>query len=69
VVSSFVLDGTRIWSTSIRRPDPYEELTEENLFLQSVGVHLTAAEILDDNRTSSKPQIRRNEVLAFVKAG
>jgi len=48
---------------------PYEELTEENYFFKLSAFTDRLLEFYDANPDFIQPEIRRNEVLAFVKQG
>lgn len=48
---------------------PYEELTEENYFFKLSAFTGRLLEFYDQNPDFIQPEIRRNEVLAFVKQG
>ncbi len=48
---------------------PYEELTEENYFFKLSAFTEPLLKFYDDNPDFIQPEIRRNEVLAFVKQG
>jgi methionyl-tRNA synthetase len=48
---------------------PYEELTEENYFFKLSAFTDRLLEFYDQNPDFIQPEIRRNEILAFVKQG
>src|SRR3954469_6150313 len=48
---------------------PYEELTEENYFFKLSAFTEPLLKFYDENPDFIQPEIRRNEVLAFVKQG
>ncbi|MBV8550642.1 MAG: methionine--tRNA ligase [Acidobacteriaceae bacterium] len=48
---------------------PYEEVTEENYFFKLSAFTERLLEFYDQNPDFIQPEIRRNEVLAFVKQG
>ena len=48
---------------------PYEEVTEENYFFKLSAFTDKLLKFYDDNPDFIQPEIRRNEVLAFVKQG
>jgi methionyl-tRNA synthetase len=48
---------------------PYEEVTEENYFFKLSAFQDRLLQLYDENAEFIQPEIRRNEVLAFVKQG
>src|SRR5882724_1983190 len=68
VSESFVTDATP-GDIDPETGKPYEELTEENYFFKLSAFTDRLLKFYEDNPDFIQPQIRRNEVLAFVKGG
>jgi methionyl-tRNA synthetase len=69
VVSESFVSDAKPGDTDPETGKPYEELTEENYFFKLSALTDRLLEFYDQNLDFIQPEIRRNEVLAFVKQG
>jgi methionyl-tRNA synthetase len=69
VVSESFVNDAKPGDIDPETSKPYEELTEENYFFKLSAFTEPLLKFYDDNPDFIQPEIRRNEVLAFVKQG
>jgi methionyl-tRNA synthetase len=69
VVSEAFVNDAKPGDVDPETGKPYEELTEENYFFKLSAFTEPLLKFYEDNPDFIQPEIRRNEVLAFVKQG
>jgi methionyl-tRNA synthetase len=69
VVSESFVNDAKPGDVDPETGKPYEELTEENYFFKLSDFTDKLLKFYEDNPDFIQPEIRRNEVLAFVKQG
>jgi methionyl-tRNA synthetase len=69
VVSESFVNDAKPGDVDPETGKPYEEVTEENYFFKLSAFADKLLKFYDDNPAFIQPEIRRNEVLAFVKQG
>ena len=69
VVSESFVNDAKPGDVDPETGKPYEEVTEENYFFKLSAFTDRLLKFYDDNPDFIQPEIRRNEVLAFVKQG